>query len=95
MWLQMVTVWIAITFQVCTYFITLRHMSPDAGNVQGTLRKVTEISVLTWLSLVGVVFIGNVVRMNLWILRKYGYIKEKERVASADDDDDEDEEEEL
>ncbi|CAI9100668.1 OLC1v1037816C1 [Oldenlandia corymbosa var. corymbosa] len=88
MWLQMVTVWIAITFQVCTYFITLRHMSPDSGNVQNTLRKVTEISVLTWLSLMGVVFIGNVVRMNLWILRKYGYIKEKERVATAEEDDD-------
>ncbi|KAK9275666.1 hypothetical protein L1049_022933 [Liquidambar formosana] len=56
-------------------------MSPD--NVKVVLRKVTEISVLTWLSLMGLVFIGNVIRMNLWILRKHGYIKEKERQPLA------------
>ena len=36
----------------------------------------------------GVVFIGNVVRMNLWVLRKYGFIKEKEQKPSAEVDND-------
>ncbi|KAL3532665.1 hypothetical protein ACH5RR_006186 [Cinchona calisaya] len=89
MWFQMITVWIAITAQVGTYFITLRHMSPRSAAVQSTLKEVTEISVLTWTSLMGVVFIGNIVRMNLWILRRYGYIKEKERVPLAEEDDEE------
>lgn len=79
----MVTVWIAITAQVGTYFVTPRQMSPDSNNVQSMLREVTEISVLTWLSLMVVNFIGNVVRMNLCILRKYGYIKEKDKVTTA------------
>lgn len=77
MWIQMIIMWIAITAQVITYFISLRHMSPDSAT--GMLRDVTEISVLTWLCLMGVVFIGNMVRMNLWVLRKYGLIKEKEQ----------------
>uniref|UniRef100_A0A5B7B198 PGG domain-containing protein n=2 Tax=Davidia involucrata TaxID=16924 RepID=A0A5B7B198_DAVIN len=95
-WIQMVIMWIAITAQVATYFVALRHMSPsDNHNVQGMLREVTEISVLTWLTLMAVVFIGNVVRMNLWILRKYGYIKEKERTSSTAIDDDQEEEEEA
>lgn len=89
MWFQMITVWIAITAQVGTYFITLRNMSPKSTNVQRMLKEVTEISVLTWLSLMGVVFLGNVARMNLWILRKYGYIKEKERASLAEEDDEE------
>ncbi|KAA8534802.1 hypothetical protein F0562_029756 [Nyssa sinensis] len=94
MWIQMVIMWIAITAQVVTYFIALRHMSPTDINVQSMLREVTEISVLTWLTLMAVVFIGNVVRMNLWILRKYGYIKEKETTPSAAMDDEQEEEEE-
>ncbi|OMO67235.1 hypothetical protein CCACVL1_20687 [Corchorus capsularis] len=90
MWLQMVIMWIAITAQVLTYFISLRYMSPESA--KGMLHDVTQISVLTWLCLMLVVFIGNVVRMNLWILRKYGYIKEKEQEqepppAEVNDDD--------
>lgn len=77
-WIQMVIMWISITAQVVTYFISLRHMSPKNDNVQSMLREVTEISVLTWLSLMMVVFIGNIIRMNLWILRKYGYMKKKD-----------------
>ncbi|XWS70059.1 hypothetical protein CRYUN_Cryun03dG0016600 [Craigia yunnanensis] len=90
MWIQMIIMWIAITAQVITYFISLRHMSP--GSAAGMLHDVTEISVLTWLCLMGVVFIGNVVRMNLWVLRKYGLIKEKEQKPSVDqvDNDQED-----
>ena len=72
MWIQMVILWIAITAQVVTYFISLRHMSPS--KVQGMLREVTSISLLTWLVLISVVFIGNIIHMNLWVLRKYGYI---------------------
>lgn len=86
MWFQMITMWIAISAQVGTYFITLRDMSPKSTNVQSMLKEVTEISVLTWLSLMGVVFLGNAARMNLWILRKYGYIKEKETAYLAEDD---------
>ena len=70
-----------------TYFISLRHMSPS--KVQGMLREVSLISVLTWLVLISLVFIGNTIRMNLWVLRKYGYIKEKEvAVPNAEIDDD-------
>ncbi|XVF88849.1 hypothetical protein PTKIN_Ptkin19aG0083800 [Pterospermum kingtungense] len=90
MWIQMVIMWIAITAQVITYFIALRHMSPDTA--AGMLRDVTQISVLTWLCLMGVVFIGNVVRMNLWVLRKYGLIKEKEQKPSAEVDNDQEQE---
>ncbi|XP_059633170.1 ankyrin repeat-containing protein BDA1-like [Cornus florida] len=92
-WIQMVTMWIAITALVMTYFMGLRHLSPDEKNVQMTLREVTEISVLTWLTLMAVVFIGNVIRMNLWILRKYGYIKQKESPLEEIDDDQDDDEE--
>ncbi|GLT98729.1 hypothetical protein SLE2022_162190 [Rubroshorea leprosula] len=86
MWIQMVIMWVAITAQGITYFLSFRYISPAKS--YSMLRRVTEISVLTWLCLMGVVFIGNVVRMNLWILRKYGLIKEKEQkpLDTADDD---------
>ncbi|XP_058213569.1 ankyrin repeat-containing protein BDA1-like [Rhododendron vialii] len=93
MWVQMVIMWISITAQVLTYFLALRNMSPKSVSAQSMLREVTEISVLTWLCLMMVVFIGNIVRMNLWILRKYGYIKEKERKQEDIDDEGEGEEE--
>ena len=88
MWLQMVIMWVAISTQVATYFVTLRHISPR--DMAGTLREVTEISVLTWLTLIVVVFVGNVLRLNLWVLRKYGLIKGKERDSQGIDDDQED-----
>ncbi|KAG6414309.1 hypothetical protein SASPL_127028 [Salvia splendens] len=88
MWLQMVIMWVAISTQVATYFVTLRHISPR--DMAGTLREVTEISVLTWLTLIVVVFVGNVLRLNLWVLRKYGLIKEKERDSEGIGDDQED-----
>ncbi|XP_073150377.1 ankyrin repeat-containing protein BDA1-like [Henckelia pumila] len=88
MWIQMVIMWTAITAQVGTYFVTLRYMSP--AYLERTLHKVTEISVLTWLTLMVVVFAGNIIRLNLWVLRKYGLIKEREtRSASVVDDQDE------
>ncbi|XVE97933.1 hypothetical protein REPUB_Repub03eG0061600 [Reevesia pubescens] len=90
MWIQMIIMWIAITAQVITYFISLRYMSPDSAS--GMLHDVTEISVLAWLCLMGVVFIGNVVRMNLWVLRKYGFVKEKLQKPSAEPEIDNDQE---
>ncbi|PRQ46922.1 putative ankyrin repeat-containing domain, PGG domain-containing protein [Rosa chinensis] len=81
MWIQMIIMWIAITTQVSTYFLSLRHLSPK--NLEPVLKQVTEISVLTWLCLMSVVFIGNVIRLNLWVLRKYGYIKPQEVDPSA------------
>ncbi|GMJ07317.1 hypothetical protein like AT4G10720 [Hibiscus trionum] len=90
MWVQMIIMWIAITAQVLTYFISLRHMSPDSAS--GMLHDVTQISVLAWLGLMGVVFIGNVLRMNLWVLRKYGFIKEKKQNHSTDKEVDNDNE---
>lgn len=75
--------------QVGTYFVILKYMSPD--HLEAALRNVTEISVLTWLTLMVVVFVGNVVRLNLWLLRKYGFIQERETRRSASVVDDEDE----
>lgn len=89
MWVQMVIMWTAITAQVGTYFVILKYMSPDY--LEAALRNVTEISVLTWLTLMVVVFVGNIVRLNLWLLRKYGFIKERETRRSASVVDDEDE----
>ncbi|KAF7138783.1 hypothetical protein RHSIM_Rhsim07G0188200 [Rhododendron simsii] len=88
MWVQMVTMWIAITAQTITYFITLIHMTPK--NVRKTLYEVTKISVLTWLLLIAIVFIGNLVRVIMWLLRKYGYIKEEEDPNNGDDDENDD-----
>lgn len=89
MWVQMVIMWTAITAQVGTYFVILKYMSPD--HLEAALRNVTEISVLTWLTLMVVVFVGNIVRLNLWLFRKYGFIKERETRRSASVVDDEDE----
>ncbi|XP_057467163.1 ankyrin repeat-containing protein BDA1-like [Actinidia eriantha] len=91
MWLQMVIMWITITALVMTYFVALRNMSPKEADVQNMLREVTAVSVLTWLVLMVIVLVGNVVRMNLWILRKYGYIKEKESKPSEGIDEDQEE----
>ena len=92
MWIQMAIMWVSISAQVVTYFVSLRYMSPRSNKVQNTLRKVTEISVLTWLCLMLVVFVGNVIRMNLWVLRKYGYIKQKETSEMPNKEDDDEEE---
>lgn len=86
MWVQMVIMWIAITGLEATYFITLIRMSPSDVGIM--LREVTQKSVLAWMTVMAIVFIGNLVRLNLWILRKYGWIKEKRRGGDGDDDDD-------
>jgi len=88
MWGQMVIMWVAITAQTITYFITFIHMTPK--NVQNTLYEVTKISVLSWLVMMGIVSIGNLVRVIMWLLRKYGYIKEKEDPDNGDDDENDD-----
>ncbi|XP_050263493.1 ankyrin repeat-containing protein BDA1-like [Quercus robur] len=90
MWIQMVTMWIAITALTSTYFLGLIHMTPD--RVKGTLYQVMKVSVLMWLALMGLVFIGNAIRMILWFLRKFGYIKEKVKEASIYIEDDENDE---
>lgn len=86
MWIQMVIMWLAITGQVITYFIALRNMSP--ADTHGTLKDVTDVSGVCWLCLMGMVFMGNVVRLNVWVLRKWGYLKKKEKKDSAEDDED-------
>lgn len=75
MWVQMVTMWIAITSLSGTGFVGLIYVTPDED--RGTLYNVTRVSVLVWLPLVGLIFVGNVVRMIKWFLRKRGYIKAK------------------
>ncbi|KAI3468084.1 hypothetical protein Pfo_024747 [Paulownia fortunei] len=88
MWTQMVIMWIAITAQTLTYFITLINMTPK--HVEGTVYHMAKISVLVWLSLIGVVFIGNITRCVLYLLRTYGYIEEKEREPQVYEEDGED-----
>lgn len=90
MWTQMVTMWIALTAQTVTYFITLIHMTPD--KVKGTLAKLTSISVLGWLSLMGIVFIGNIARVIRYFLMKYGYIEWKEKEQRTYNEEDENDE---
>ncbi|KAF8036543.1 hypothetical protein BT93_C2310 [Corymbia citriodora subsp. variegata] len=98
MWVQMVTMWIAMTAQVITYFIALRHMTLDKtdSDVFPVLKKVTETAVLAWFCLMGVVFIGNLGRVCVYYLRKKGYIKKKkkreEEARALPDDVGEDEE---
>ncbi|XP_030530062.1 ankyrin repeat-containing protein NPR4-like [Rhodamnia argentea] len=81
MWVQMVTMWIAMTAQVITYFIALRHMSLDKteADVYPVLKDVTEIAVLAWFCLMGLVFVANLARVSLYYLRKKGYIKKKKK----------------
>ncbi|XP_057799740.1 ankyrin repeat-containing protein BDA1-like [Salvia miltiorrhiza] len=77
MWTQMVTMWVAISAQTLTYFVTLINMTPE--RVENTVYQVAKISVVVWLLLVGVVFVGNLTRAVRYVLRKYGYVEEKER----------------
>lgn len=86
MWTQMVIMWLAITGQAITYFIALRNMSP--ADTRGMLKDVTDVSVVCWLCLMGIVFMGNVVRLCVWVLRKWGYLKKKENKDSDEDDED-------
>lgn len=88
MWTQMVTMWIAISAQTLTYFVTLINMTPK--HVENTVYYMAKISVLVWLSLMAVVFVGNVTRGVLYLLRNYGYVKEKEREPRVYEEDEED-----
>ncbi|XP_030551901.2 ankyrin repeat-containing protein ITN1-like [Rhodamnia argentea] len=85
MWIQMVIMWLAITGQAITYFIALRNMSP--ADTRGMLKDVTDVSVVCWMCLMVMVFMGNVVRLNVWVLRKWGYLKKKEKDSAEDDED--------
>ncbi|KAK3041728.1 hypothetical protein RJ639_000652 [Escallonia herrerae] len=87
MWTQMVTMWIALSALAITYFITLINMTPD--RVAGTLFQVTKISVLGWMTLMAIVIIGNVVRVMRYLLRKYGYMEDKEREPVVYEEEDE------
>ncbi|XP_021277207.1 ankyrin repeat-containing protein BDA1-like [Herrania umbratica] len=80
MWIQMVTMWLAISAFTSTYFVALMQITPR--QVRTTLFHVSRISLMIWLVMMGLVFVGNIIRMTLWLLRKYGYIKEKEKEFS-------------
>ncbi|KAH6804714.1 hypothetical protein C2S51_032961 [Perilla frutescens var. frutescens] len=90
MWTQMIIMWIAISAQTLTYFVTLINMTPK--HVENTVYHVAKISVIVWLLLMGVVFIGNITRGVLYVLRKYGYVEEKPqrevRVYEEEEEDD-------
>ncbi|XP_042038146.1 uncharacterized protein LOC121784029 [Salvia splendens] len=77
MWTQMVTMWIAISAQTLTYFVTLINMTPK--HVENTVYHVARVSVILWLVLMALVFVGNMTRAVLYVMRKYGYVEEKER----------------
>ncbi|XP_050364450.1 ankyrin repeat-containing protein BDA1-like [Argentina anserina] len=76
LWVQMVIMWLAITALTATYFIGLIFMTPGQQR-GGYLYHVTQVSVLVWLALMGLVFIGNVLRAIVWLLRKFGCMKQK------------------
>ncbi|KAK2633164.1 hypothetical protein EUGRSUZ_L00459 [Eucalyptus grandis] len=63
---------------------SLRNIS--LADMRGMLKDVTDVSVVCWLCLMGVVFMGNVVRLCVWVLRKWGYLKQKEKKDSDEDD---------
>ncbi|KAK3438795.1 hypothetical protein EUGRSUZ_C03609 [Eucalyptus grandis] len=90
MWTQMVIMWLAITGQAITYFIALRNIS--LADTWGMLKDLTDVLVVCWLCLMEVVFMGNVVRLCVWVLRKWGYLKKKEKKHSDEDDEDKHEE---
>ncbi|KAL7159150.1 hypothetical protein ABFS83_01G009300 [Erythranthe nasuta] len=93
MWTQMVTMWIAISAQTLTYFVTLVSMTPK--HVERTVYDVAKVSVMVWLSLIGVVFVGNVSRCVLYLFRKYGYVVEKASKASLVNREDDEEDDVL
>lgn len=76
MWTQMVIMWIAMSALSFTYFITWIYMTPKDS--AGVLNGVTRVSVLMWLCMIGIVFIGNVVRMVRWLMSEYREKKEEE-----------------
>ncbi|KAL3747168.1 hypothetical protein ACJRO7_016015 [Eucalyptus globulus] len=63
------------TQMAITYFIALRNIS--LADMWGMLKDVTDVSVVCWLCLMGVVFMGNVVRLCVWVLRKWGLLEEE------------------
>ncbi|KAL1552320.1 ankyrin repeat-containing protein BDA1-like [Salvia divinorum] len=88
MWTQMVTMWVAMSAQTLTYFVTLINMTPK--HVENTVYHVARVSVILWLVLMAVVFVGNMTRAVLYVMRKYGYLEEKEReVIVYEEEDDE------
>lgn len=91
MWTQMIIMWIAISAQTLTYFVTLINMTPK--HVENTVYHVAKVSIVVWLCLIAIVFIGNITRAVLYVLRKYGYVEEKQtqrevRVYEEEEDDD-------
>ncbi|XP_022730061.1 ankyrin repeat-containing protein BDA1-like [Durio zibethinus] len=90
MWIQMVIMWLAIAAFTSTYFVALIEITPR--QVRTMLFHVTRISLIIWLGMMGLVFVGNVIRMILWLLRKYGYIKQKEEEYSLYVEDEENDE---
>ncbi|KAL6215266.1 hypothetical protein ACLB2K_014697 [Fragaria x ananassa] len=76
LWIQMVIMWLAITALTATYFIGLIFMTPGQQK-GGYLYHVTQVSVLVWLALMGIVFIGNALRAIVRLLRKFGCMKQK------------------
>ncbi|KAI4380848.1 hypothetical protein MLD38_006990 [Melastoma candidum] len=78
MWTQMVITWIALTALTVTYFLAWIHMTPK--DKSGVPNIVIGVSVVLWFCMMGLVFLGNTVRMVRYILRKLGYIEEKAEV---------------
>lgn len=76
MWVQMVIMWIAMTALTATYFMGLIFMTPEEHR-RGYLYHVTGVSVFIWMSMMGIVFLGNVLRAIIYLLRKYGCMKQK------------------
>lgn len=76
MWVQMVIMWIAMTALTGTYFMGLIYITPEQHR-RGYLYHVTGVSVFIWMSMMAIVFLGNVLRAIIYLLRKYGCMKQK------------------
>ncbi|GFP99557.1 ankyrin repeat-containing protein at5g02620 [Phtheirospermum japonicum] len=88
MWTQMAIMWVAITAQTLTYFVTLISLTPK--HVENSAYRVAKICVAVWLLLIGIVFVGNIAPSVLLLLRKYGYVEEKEMKGGVYEEDGED-----
>ncbi|KAK2973704.1 hypothetical protein RJ640_021535 [Escallonia rubra] len=83
-WLLMAIMWVAITFMAATYVLSMIVLTPgtfeshsqvknwtygDFNSIRKRIVYTVGITVLAWVSLVGVVFVVHICRFLMWITR--------------------------
>lgn len=74
MWILMVIMWLTVTSVAVTFAVSIVAVTPNNYKERKSLKSVLKISLAVWCGVMGVLFVGNTVRLIDRWLRNIGVV---------------------